>query len=253
MANLAQRHASQQISTFTLAFEEDELNEGPQARRIAQAIGSNHHEITLTEADALASLEDAIDSLDQPTFDGLNSYYISRAVREAGLKVALAGTGGDEIFGGYTTFRDLPKLLTWARRTNWVPRRSKLAAAQLAARTLQPARHGAVAPQTRWAKLPAMVEAGDDATALYQLAYALYLPGFQESLLAESIQQHARLTHGLTPAMHQRLYRETGGRATLPAISIMEQRCFLGERLLRDTDAASMAVASRPACHWWIV
>ena len=52
----------------------------------------------------MAQLDDAVKSLDQPTMDGLNTYFVSRAARQAGLKVALSGLGSDEIFGGYSTF-----------------------------------------------------------------------------------------------------------------------------------------------------
>src|SRR6185437_15157645 len=116
VANLAQRAARGRIHTFTLAFEEKEFDEGPAARRIAAAIGTDHQEVVLTEGHFVQGLERALDSLDQPTFDGVNSYYMSRAVREAGFTVALVGTGGDELFGGYTSFHDLPVLQRWARR-----------------------------------------------------------------------------------------------------------------------------------------
>src|SRR5262249_31330633 len=85
VANLAQRASESPIHTFTLAFEEQEFNEGPIARQIAAAIGTHHHEVALTEGEFVANLEGAIDSLDQPTFDGLNAYYISRAIRSAGF------------------------------------------------------------------------------------------------------------------------------------------------------------------------
>ena len=123
MANLAQRAAQSPIHTFTLAFEEQEFNEGPIARRIAAAIGTEHHEVVLTEGRFVENLEAALDSLDQPTFDGLNAYYMSHAIRAAGFTVALSGTGGDELFGGYTSYRDLPVLQRWSRRTAWVPAR----------------------------------------------------------------------------------------------------------------------------------
>jgi asparagine synthase (glutamine-hydrolysing) len=238
VANLAQRAAQNPIHTFTLAFEEQELNEGPVARRIAAAIGTEHHEVVLTEGHFIKNLEAGLDSLDQPTFDGLNAYYMSRAIRTAGFTVALSGTGGDELFGGYTSYRDLPVLQRWSRRAAWVPRSLQVAAAKLASQLL--CRSGeTMPPQTRWAKLPEMVRHGEDLLALYQLAYALFLPGFQRELLAPGFAE--ALADGLPAAMRRRLTAETRARAPLSAISVMEQRLFLGERLLRDNDVASMA------------
>jgi asparagine synthase (glutamine-hydrolysing) len=240
MANLAQRAAESPIHTFTLAFEEQELSEGPIARRIAAAIGTEHHEVLLTEEHFVENLEAALDSLDQPTFDGLNAYYLSRAIRAAGFTVALSGTGGDELFGGYKSYRDLPALQQWFRRTAWMPRRLQVAAAKLASRLLGRSSES-MPPQTRWAKLPEMVRRAEDLLALYQLAYALFLPGFQRELLAPGFAE--ALADGLPPAMRQRMSAEIRGRTPLSAISVMEQRLFLGERLLRDNDVASMASA----------
>jgi asparagine synthase (glutamine-hydrolysing) len=84
-----------------------------------------------------------------------------------------------------------------------------------------------------------MVHHGPDLLALYQLAYALFLPKFQRELLARDFIEPLAL--GLPLAMHERLLAETRSRTPLSAISVMEQRLFLGERLLRDNDAASMA------------
>jgi asparagine synthase (glutamine-hydrolysing) len=238
MANLAQRSSQSPIHTFTLAFEEQELNEGPIARRIAAALGTEHHEVVLTEGCFVENLEAALDSLDQPTFDGLNAYYMSHAIRAAGFTVALSGTGGDELFGGYTSYRDLPILYHWSQRATCVPRGLQVAAASLATWPLRRS-GGAVPPQTRWAKLPEMVLHGDDLLVLYQLAYALFLPGFQRELLAPGFAE--ALADGLPLAMRKRIMAETQARTPLSAISVMEQRLFLGERLLRDNDAASMA------------
>ncbi len=105
VANLAQKASSTPVNTFTLAFDEEAFSEGAIARQVADAIGTTHQEIVLTEAQFAGDLANALNTLDQPTFDGLNSYYISKAVREAGLTVALVGTGGDELFGGYSSFR----------------------------------------------------------------------------------------------------------------------------------------------------
>jgi len=238
MANLAQRAAQSPIHTFTLAFEEQELNEGPIARRIAAAIGTHHHEVLLTEGRFVENLGAALDSLDQPTFDGLNAYYMSHAIRTAGFTVALSGTGGDELFGGYTSYCQLPVLQRWSQRAAWVPRCLQVAAATVVTWPLR--RSGAtVPPQTRWAKLPEMVLHGDDLLALYQVAYALFLPNFQRELLAPGFAEV--LADGLPTAMRRRVIAETRTRTPLSAISVMEQRLFLGERLLRDNDVASMA------------
>jgi len=240
VANLAQKANRGPIHTFTLAFEEPEYNEGPIARRIAEGIGTSHREVVLTERQVVSQLDKALDSLDQPTFDGLNSYYMSHAVREAGFTVALVGTGGDELFGGYTSFRDLPQLQRWSQRLRWVPRGAVQAGARLLASTLQRT-NGAVRPQTRWAKLPDMVRRGDDLIGLYQLAYALFLPDFQRALVTAEVD--GTLVDGLPAALRARLEQETHARSPLSAISLLEQRVFLGERLLRDNDAASMAAS----------
>ena len=163
---------------------------------------------------------------------------MSHAVRQAGLKVALVGTGGDELFGGYTSFRDLPALIQWSRRAKWIPNGLLRQLARMVSSVMQPS-GGAVPQQTRWAKLPEMVRRGDDLLSLYQLAYALFLPDFQRQLLGCATAD--ALTDGLPAAMRSRLLAETKSRSPLSAISVMEQRLFLGERLLRDTDSTSMA------------
>src|SRR5262249_45679852 len=145
VANLAHKTSRAPVHTFTLAFEEQEYNEGVIAGRIATAIGTQHREVLLTEQQFIAQLDSALDSLDQPTFDGINSYYMSQAVREAGFKVALVGTGGDELFGGYTSFRDLPKLLQWSKATHWLPQKGTRRLADIVSSAMLPTR-GSVPP-----------------------------------------------------------------------------------------------------------
>jgi asparagine synthase (glutamine-hydrolysing) len=241
VANLAHRVSGSDIHTFTLAFKEARHNEGDFARRIAAAIGTQHREVVLTQQDFINQLGDALDSLDQPTFDGINSYVMSMAVRQAGFKVALVGTGGDELFGGYTSFRDLPRAHAWSRWARGMPLGARVAAARMVARFLSPG-GGVVAPQTRWAKLPDMVRRADNLLDLYQISYGLFLPEFHAELLAGD-GGGTRLDLGLPADTRARLAGEIAGRPALAAISILEQRLFLGERLLRDTDAASMAAS----------
>lgn len=239
VANLAQKTSKTPVHTFTLAFEEQEHNEGVFSRRIAEAIGTQHQELVLTEQRFLQGLDKALDALDQPTFDGLNSYFMSKAVRDAGFTVALVGSGGDELFGGYTSFRDLPALQGAAAKMAWLPKSVQMAAAQGVAALTR--RGGGFPPQTRWSKLPEMIRRQDELIGLYQMAYALFLPDTQRQLLSKAVR--STLADGLSSAMRDRLAAETRNRSALSAISVMEQRLFLGERLLRDTDAASMAAS----------
>jgi asparagine synthase (glutamine-hydrolysing) len=241
IANLAQKSSANQIHTFTLAFEEAERNEGNFARQVAQAIGTQHQEFVLTQRYFLDHLDIALDSVDQPTFDGLNSYFMSMAVREAGFKVALVGSGGDELFGGYKSFRDLPILQRLARLSGMLPVALKEAGASTISKLLNQTGR-AFPPQTRWAKLPDVIRNDDDILGLYQLAYALFLPSFQSELLLQPLAS-SKSSIGLPLSMREQLLKETRGKSSLEAISILEQRLFLGERLLRDTDAASMAAS----------
>lgn len=241
VANLAQKSSQTPVHTFTLAFEEADMNEGVFARRIAEAIGTEHQEVMLTERYFLDRLDPALNSLDQPSFDGLNSYFMSQAVRDAGFKVALVGSGGDELFGGYTSFRDLPQLGRFSQRTKFIPGGVKLAGARMLAAMKQPSA-ALFPPQTRWAKLPDMVQRADDLLALYQLAYALFLPSLQNDLLGDEANAVERVD-GLPPEVQRQLREEIAGRTPLSAISVLEQRLFLSERLLRDTDATSMAAS----------
>jgi asparagine synthase (glutamine-hydrolysing) len=115
-----------------------------------------------------------------------------------------------------------------------------VALARLVSMVMQPS-SGSMPRQTRWAKLPDMVHRGEDLLSLYQLAYALFLPDFQLELLGDVLGR--ALVDGLPAAMRSRVLLETRSRSALSALSVMEQRLFLGERLLRDTDAASMAAS----------
>ena len=241
VANLAKRAGTAEINSFTLIFEEADRNEAFFARQVANAIGTRHQEILLTQQSFLDNLETALDSLDQPSFDGLNSYFMSRAVRDAGFKVALVGTGGDELFGGYQSFSDLPRLHAGRGALHSLPGVfTKLATSMAGALLSRPDK--GFPPQTRWAKLPAMIEHGGSLLGLYQMAYALFLPQTQRALLHESIRSEF-LPDGLPTTRRAAMLADIEARPPLDAISALEHRMFLGERLLRDTDAASMAAS----------
>src|SRR5438093_1001336 len=102
------------LQTVTLGFEEFKgtLNdETPLAEQVARSCGTNHQTIWVKRRDFDGSLEHLFWSMDQPTIDGVNSYWVSHAAQQSGLKVALSGLGGDELFGGYPSFSQIPSVV----------------------------------------------------------------------------------------------------------------------------------------------
>ena len=131
VANLAQRTSKTSIHTFTLAFDEAEFNEGRCGENCREPSVPSIRNSVLTEPLHSAHLDAAAGKPRSADIRRLNSYYVSKAVRQAGFNVALAGTGGDELFGGYTSFRDLPALARWSKRTGWIPNSMRTGAARL--------------------------------------------------------------------------------------------------------------------------
>ena len=102
------------LQTVTLRFEEyagTRKDEAPLAEVVAKEYGTTHRTYTLSRDTFRAELVRALDAMDQPSFDGLNSYFVCKAAAELGWKVALSGTGGDELFGGYSTFDIIPRVV----------------------------------------------------------------------------------------------------------------------------------------------
>jgi asparagine synthase (glutamine-hydrolysing) len=237
IAALAVRSGSSRVRTFNIGFDEAAFDESSHARAVARALGTEHHELRLTRETFQRQLGNALAGLDQPTFDGINTYFVSRAVREAGLTVALAGTGGDELFGGYGSFRDIPWAAGWSRRfSSFSPNLLRSVANSVtraaAFRTDMPA-------QTRWGKLGDVLAARGDLLDTYQVSYALFSSDFARELL--SVDVDGALHMGLPSNVARELGELIGGSPELGAISALELWCYLGERLLRDTDTASMA------------
>src|SRR5262249_49306674 len=109
------------IRTFLMVFRELEFNEGVFAQRIAQRFGTEHTAYAVTGDEVLHEIPQMIWALDQPSIDGINTYFVSKVTRQSGTIVALSGVGGDEVFGGYQTFALLPRLYRAAQVVHAVP------------------------------------------------------------------------------------------------------------------------------------
>src|SRR2546428_13612946 len=129
IVSLARESGASDLQTMTLRFAEYQgriNDEAPLAAKVAAQYGVRHTIRDLTHEEFKRELPRVFDVMDQPTVDGLNSYFISKAAAGMGLKVALSGTGGDDLFGGYTSFRDIPRWMPVTRLLARIPHLANL-------------------------------------------------------------------------------------------------------------------------------
>ena len=98
-------------NTFNISFDESEFDESKYAKIIARKFNTRHTEIRLKPEVFLDELTNALDAMDTPSGDGINTYVVSKAIHEQGIRVALSGVGGDELFAGYPIFINYIHLL----------------------------------------------------------------------------------------------------------------------------------------------
>ncbi|MGB1251318.1 MAG: asparagine synthase (glutamine-hydrolyzing) [Candidatus Promineifilaceae bacterium] len=116
------KQRSDRVKTFSIIFDETEFDERAYARAAAKHIGVEHHELLLSGAMVKQGLNDAIGAFDMPSMDGLNTYFVSKITREAGITVALSGVGGDELFGGYSGYQKSLQVERWQNSLSFMPR-----------------------------------------------------------------------------------------------------------------------------------
>jgi len=118
---LANTTGHQGCETFSITVDDAAADEGPIARRTAQHFDAEHHEMRLDAGVAQGLFARFLDHLDQPTIDGLNTYTVSALAHQHGMKVVLSGLGGDELFGGYSSFQTIPKMCRWHAMARSLP------------------------------------------------------------------------------------------------------------------------------------
>lgn len=106
---IAKKYHGNNLHTLSIVFEEQEYSEEKYQKIIIQKTQAHHRSFRITKHLFSNSLPDVVKAMDQPTVDGINSYFISRCANEYGLKAVLSGLGADEFFGGYPSFQHTKK------------------------------------------------------------------------------------------------------------------------------------------------
>jgi asparagine synthase (glutamine-hydrolysing) len=205
---------------LTVVFPDDN-NEGASASAMAHQAGAIHDCVDVSGAEVSRHLPEILGAMDQPTADGVNTWIVCRAARQAGLTVALSGLGGDELFGGYPGFRSIPKVMRLARFTQVLP----TAARRKLAETLGTRNSGG--------RLARLVGSSEGATGAYFAVRGLFP---QTALRVDP--DWTPLNGGGTSLVN---VFGSGQLDPGDVVMVMESQHYLANQLLRDTDQMSMA------------
>jgi asparagine synthase (glutamine-hydrolysing) len=218
-------------STFSIVFREADYSEAKYSRAIARKFRTDHHEITVSQADFFAAIAPAIHAMDMPTIDGINTYFVAQKTRAAGVKVALSGLGGDEMFGGYSSFSSVPRMERFANMSGRIPEAIRGPLVSMLA-VVTPS-----SDQNR--KLAALGRNGAGIIHPYFVSRMLFTPEQLRELLPEMKPDSNAFQRAEEPL------NESYGRAMrldpVNRVSYLEARCYMLNTLLRDSDFMSMA------------
>ena len=220
--------SSNRPNTFTVSFSEKEFDESVYAGLVANKYNAYHHKILLKPTVMVDELENALNAMDSPSGDGINTYVVSKAVRQQGLTVALSGIGGDELFAGYPIFKSFTRM--------------------------QHFRHILEGPA--WLKKPVSILAGLSASRssmkMMQLLQAenasienIY-PIFRKIQSSAGLRRLTNLDIKDHTIIEQKLRYQSQALHNYPLLSQISIAEFMGytqQTLLKDTDQMGMAVS----------
>lgn len=223
-----------EIKTITLAFSEfsgRRDDESLRAKRTARAYGTKHTTCRVSEADFREDLPKILDAMDQPSIDGINTWMVSKKASELGLKVCLSGLGGDELFGGYPSFRQIPK---WVRAMSIPSRVPLLGGLVRAGFQLAGAQSFCFNP-----KMADFVTYAGTYAGAYLLKRGLFLPWELPDLIGKELAVEGLRRLGVQDYIKSTIQPDPG--SDFARVACLESSLYLRNQLLRDADWAGMA------------
>ena len=220
--------SSAPVNTFTVSFDEKQFDEAVYAQQVATIYKTNHHRILIKPEEFLHSMEDILASMDTPSGDGPNTFLVAKYTRQANIKVALTGLGGDELFAGYNKFMIYIRLMKYKWLLNFPgPIRHGLAKQFLASN-----------PDHKFTKVANLTDLDKwDLSTVYPLLRRAFSQSEINNLLTkpnrhDTVEERLSEINATIPWM-----------GDLSKCSIGELETYTRDILLRDTDQMSMAHA----------
>ncbi len=232
---LAREAGATDLKTVTLSFANyrgTHRDEAPLAEEVARHYGTDHSTVTISRADFVAQFDRIMAAMDQPTTDAINSYLVSWAAAQCGLKVALSGTGGDELLGGYGTYRKVPLMVRYSRLPAKVPLLPQALHRTYLALTPRRSRHVSQ-------KHGSVLLYGPTYAGAYFLKRAVFMPWDLPELMGADAARDGLERLGMVGLIGKAIAPDPGTAFT--RMVALESCLYLRDQLLRDTDWASMA------------
>lgn len=230
---LMSRVTAEKPKTFSVIFDEEQFNEAGHSRLVAEKFRTEHREIHLGKERLLGLLPDALQAMDQPTMDGVNTFVVSKAVKEAGVTVALSGLGGDELFAGYPSFRRALRLKEIQRFSGGFRRSASGLGRAVFNRSVQ------------HRKFWELVESDGSPRAAYAITRQLFAPEDVQALFPNRPRINADDADfncvEERNGKRGKAEAQNGFLDPVNAMSALELQGYMANTLLRDTDFMSMA------------
>ena len=219
------------IQTISARFKETKYDESKYSTQISNLFNTHHYNELLVENNILQTLPDALAAMDQPTVDGINTYMISSLAINKGMKVALSGLGGDELFAGYDSFHLIPKLENVKKVTSALPLFLKNQLGNMVSKTLK--------ASDKNTKLKHYIKEKYNGSHIYYLIRALFCEEELVNIFSNSNIFYKELEKNFNKT--QELIDSKSGLSPIDLISYLELTQYMAPALLRDTDMMSMA------------